>query len=117
MDDKIIEFIYNSSWQKPKELQNNIFVLHSPKRIKIRPEELINADMKLPVCLPEQLLPTLCKNGLCIESFRYILTDNNICNANQPTNLPWTIHFELVNRSTNTVFSICKRQTLDFLAT
>ena len=116
MDDKIIEFIYNSSWQKPKKLQNNLFVLHSPKRIKIRPEELINADMKLPVCLPEQLLPTLCKNGLSIESFQYILTDN-ICNANQPTNLPSTIHFELVNRNTNTVFSICKRQVLDFLAT
>ena len=73
--------------------------------------------------MPEQtiaacvLLQTLCKNGLCIESFQYISADGNICNVNQPIKLPWKIHFELVNRSTNTVFSICKRQELSFLAT
>ena len=109
--------------ERPKKLQNNVFVLYSPKRIKLRPGEFINVDMKLSVRLPEQtigacvLLLTLCKHRLCIESFQYISADNNICNANQPIMLPWKIHFELVNRSTNTVFSICKRQELSFLAT
>ena len=66
--------------------------------------------MKMSVRLPEQiiatciLLPTLCKNGLCLESFQYISANNNICNANQPIDSPWKLHFELVNRSTNTVF-------------
>ena len=124
MDDKIIKFIYDSSLQKrPKKLQNNIFVLYLPKRIKLRPGEFINVDMKLSVCLPEQiivacvLLPTFCKNGLCIGSFWYISKDNNICNANQPVNLSWKMYFELVNRSTNTVFSIRKRQELCFFTT
>ena len=77
--------------------------------------------MKLSVCLPEQiiatyvLLPTLCKNGLCMESFQYILANNNICNASQSINLPWKEHFELGNRNTNTHFSICKIQELCFL--
>ena len=100
---KIIEFIFDSSLQKqPKKFQNNVFVLHSPKRIKVRPGEFINVDMKLSVRMPQQiiaacvLLPTL-------------------CNASQLINLPWKIHFELVNRSMNTVFSICKRQELCFL--
>ena len=67
--------------------------------------------MKLSVRLPIQniapclLLPTLCKNGLCMDSFQYISADNNICNASQPINLPWKIHFEFVNRSTNIAFS------------
>ena len=79
--------------------------------------------MKLSACMPEQiiaacvLLPTLSNNGLSMESFQYISTNNNICNASQPINLPWIVHFELVNRSTNTIFSICKRQELCFLTT
>ena len=119
MSDKIIEFVYNSSLQKrPKKLQNNVFVLYLPKRIKLRPEEFINVEMKQSFCLPKQiiatciLLPTLCKNGLCTESFQYISADNNICNASQPINLPWKMHLELANRSTKTVFLICKRQEL-----
>ena len=124
MVDKIIELIYNSSLQKrPKKLQNNVFMLYFPKRIKLRPGEFINVDMKLPVRIPEEiiaacvLLPTLCTNGLCMESFQYISANNNTCNASQPINLPWKVHFELVNRSTNTIFSICKRQGLCFLTT
>ena len=84
MVDKIIELIYNSSLQKrPKKLQNNVFMLYFPKRIKLRPGEFINVDMKLPVRIPEEiiaacvLLPTLCTNGLCMESFQYISANNN----------------------------------------
>ena len=124
MDYKNIQFIYNSSLEKqPQKLQNKVFVWYSLKRIKLRPGEFINIDVKWSVCLPEQiiaacvLLPTLCKNVLCMESFQYISTYTNICNANQLINLPWKVHFELVNRSTNTVFSICKRQELCFLTT
>ena len=57
MDDKIIEFVYDSSLQKRlKKLQNNVFVLYSPKRIKLQPEEFINVDMKLSVRLSEQII-------------------------------------------------------------
>ena len=47
-----------------------------------------------------------------------ISTDNSICNANQPANLPWKIHFDLVNRSTSgTSFTIHKKQKLCFITT
>ena len=83
----------------------------------------MNVDMKLSDCMPEQiiaawvLLPTLCKNGLRMESFQYTSANNNICNASQPFNLPWKVHFELVNKSTSAIFSISKRQELCFLTT
>ena len=87
--------------KQTKKLQNNVFVLYSPKRIKLRPGEFINVDMELSVRMPQTiaacvLLPTL-------------------CNASQLINLPWKMHFELVNRSMNNVFSMYKRQELCFL--
>ena len=73
MVDKIIKFICDSSLQKwPKKMQNIIFVLYWPKRIKLWPGEFKHET----VCLFEQiiatyvLLPTICKNGLCMESFQ-----------------------------------------------
>ena len=68
--------------------------------------------MKLSVHFSERilatcvLLPILCKNELCTESFQYIPADGNICNTNQPVNSSWKIHFELGIRYINTVFSI-----------
>ena len=51
-----------------------------------------------------------------MESFQYIsANNNNICNASQSVNLSWKVHFEVVNRSMNIVFSIYKRQKLRFL--
>ena len=114
MCDKITEFIYDGSLQKRhKKLQDNVFVLYLSKRIKLRPGEFINVDMKLSVHTHEQiiaaciLLPTLTKNGLCMESYQYMSSNNNknsICNTHQLVNSPWKIHFELINRSTNTLF-------------
>ena len=79
-------------------------------------------NMKVAVQMPEEivavgtLLPTLSKNGLKLENFQYISTDNNICNANQPVNLPWKIHFDSVNRSTSgAIFTIFKNQELMFI--
>ena len=80
--------------------------------------------MKLSVCMPEQiiaacvLLQTLFKNGFCMEGFQFFsANNNNICSVSQFINFPWKVHFELVNRSANTIFSICKRQELYFFTT
>ena len=117
MSDIIIEFIKDSLLKRPKKLHNNVFILYSPNGIKLRPGEFINVYKKLSVCMAKQIilscvfLPTLSKNGLRMESFHYISADSNICNASQP----WEVHFELVNRSANTVFSIRKTEELCFL--
>ena len=52
-----------------------------------------------------------------MEIFQYISANNNTCYASQPINLPWKVHFELVNKSTNIIFSIYKRQKLYLLTT
>ena len=53
-----------------------------------------------------------------MESFQNVsANNNNICNASQAINLRWKVHFELINRSTNTFFSIFKKQELCFLTT
>ena len=62
----------------------------------------------------------LTKNELCMESYQYMSSNNNknsVFNASQPIILPWKVHFELANRTTNTVFSIYKGQELSFLTT
>lgn len=62
--------------------------------------------MKLPVYTPGEiiagfiLLGTLTKNGLCMESYQYMSSNNkknSICSAYQLFNSPWKIHFELIN--------------------
>lgn len=43
------------------------------------------------------------------------MAKNNTTNINQPVKLPWKLQFELVNRSLNTVFSMCKKQKSAFI--
>ena len=77
--------------------------------------------MKLSIRPPEQivtaciLLPSLCGNGLKLKNCQYVSADNNIINLNQPINVPWKLQFDLVNRNTNTTFSICKKQEIGFI--
>ena len=69
----------------------------------------------IPACI---LLPMLTKNRLCMESYQYMSSNNNknsIYNASQPINLPWKVHFELVNRTANTVFFKMQRTRTQFL--
>ena len=72
--------------------------------------------MKLSIHTLEQIitacivLTTLTKNVVCKESYQHMSSNNNknsICNDYLLVNRPWKIiHFELINGSTNTVFSI-----------
>ena len=39
---QIVEFIYDRTTGRPRRLKNNVFVLYSPKRIRIQPGEKIN---------------------------------------------------------------------------
>ena len=74
MNEKFIEFIYDKTLQRPKTLENSVFVLHSPQRIKIQPGEFRKIGMKLSVCLLElivtacTILPSFSENGLRSEN-------------------------------------------------
>ena len=92
MSNKVIEFIYDKTLKRPKKLQNNVFVLYLPERIRLQLEEFKKVDMKLSIRLPEQIItswvlkPSFSENGLKLENCQYISADNNIFNFNQPIN-------------------------------
>ena len=44
-----VEFIYDRTTRRPRRLKNNVFVLYSPKRIRIKSGEKINVDVKLKI--------------------------------------------------------------------
>ena len=46
---RTVEFIYDRTTRRARRLKNNVFVLYSPKRIRIQPGEKINIDMKLKI--------------------------------------------------------------------
>ena len=77
--------------------------------------------MKLSIRPPNQiifgytLLSIFCKNGLKLENCFHISAENNTMNLNQPINLPWKLQVELVNRRSNTTFSIRKRQEVGYI--
>ena len=118
---KIVEFIFDRTIKRPKRLQNNVFVIYSPERIRLQPGGNAKLDMKVSIRPPNQnifgctLLPTSCENGLKLKYCFYIAADDNTNNLNQPINLPWKLQFELVNRSLNTTFLICKRQEIAYV--
>ena len=56
MSNKVIEFIYDKTLKRPKKLQNNVFVLYSTPRIRLQPGEFKKVDIKLSICLPEQII-------------------------------------------------------------
>ena len=87
---KIVEFIYDKTIKCPKRLRNNVFVIYSPERIRLKPGENTKLDMKVSIRPPNQiifectLLPTFCENGFKLENCFYISADNNTNNLNQP---------------------------------
>ena len=82
MSSKVIEFIYDKTLKRPKKLQNNVFVLYSPEKIRLQPAEFKKLDMKLSIHVPEQiitactLLPSFSKNRLKLKNCQYISPEN-----------------------------------------
>ena len=46
MEEKI-EFIYDKTTKRPKRLENNVFILYAPEKIRLQPGEFKEVKMKL----------------------------------------------------------------------
>ena len=55
MEEKI-EFIYDKTTRRPKRLENNVFILYAPERIRLQPGEVKEINMKLKLKFQEMLL-------------------------------------------------------------
>ena len=78
--------------KRPKLLENNVFVLYSPQKLKFEPGEKKMVDMKLNIKLSTnitgscKLLLQLSNAGLCLQNSNYLSGNTNlhfeICNSN-----------------------------------
>ena len=118
-----VEFIYDRTTRRPRRLKNNIFVLNSPKRIRIQPGEKINIDMKLKIRMQKKmvgsctLLQTFDENGIKLLNSQHISSEANITiNQNYPDQqrddlpLPWILTLEIFNRNMITIFQLKKEK-------
>ena len=85
-----VKFHYKS--KKPTLLENDVFVLYSPQKLKFQPGEKKTVDMKLNIKLPTdvtgscRLLFQLVNAGLYLQNSNYLSGNTNL-------------HFEILNSS------------------
>ena len=119
---RTVEFIYNRTTRRPRRLNNNVFVLFSPKRVRIQPGEKNNIDMKLKIRMQKNiigsctLLQTFDENRIKLLNSQHISSEANIAiNQNYPDqqrdNLPppWILTLEIFNRNMNTISQLKKK--------
>ena len=112
--------------QKPKKLENDVFVIYSPERITIKPGEIKNVNMKLKIFLPKYI------EGRCRLLFSFTNQKLKLLNSNLITqkynqnieianiyknknNLPsWNLNFELFNGNYTEVITIRSKQELGY---
>ena len=81
---------FNYQIKRPKLLENNVFVLYSPQRLKFEPGEKKIIDMKLNIRFPTnvkgscRLLFQLANAGLQLQNCNYLSADTDL-------------HFEILN--------------------
>ena len=107
---EIVKFYYDKTTRRPKRLENNVFVLYSPERIKLQPGESITINMGVKINLSKNIegsctiLHSLSNYGLKLLNSNTISQENNLNIDNflnvDADNLPlWILTFELFNKS------------------
>ena len=126
--EKAIEFIYDKTTRKTKRLENNVFILYAPEKIRLHPGELKDVNMKLKLKFSKNivgtcvLLQTFSNHGLqLLNSNSIAQSENNKIMQNYLTqnlddrNLPpWFLSFELFNKNFNKIFQIRKGQEIGY---
>ena len=127
MEEKI-EFIYDKTVRRPKRLENNVFILYAPERIRLQPGEIKEVKMKLKLKFSKNivgtcvLLQTFSNDGLqLLNSNSIVQSENNKIMQNYLTqnlddcNLPpWFLSFELFNKKLNKIFQIRNGQEIGY---
>ena len=123
-----IEFIYDKTVRRPKRLENNVFILYAPERIRLQSGEIKEVKIKLKLKFSKNiigtcvLLQTFSNHGLqLLNSNSIAQSENNKIMQNYLTqnlddrNLPpWFLSFELFNKNLNKIFQIRKGQEIGY---
>ena len=100
-----IKFVYKI--KRPKLLENNVFVLYSPQRLKFEPGEKKMVDMKLNIKFPTdvrgscRLLFQLSNAGLQLQNSNYLSADTNL-------------HFEILNSNLTQTIEIKSKSEIGY---
>ena len=113
---EIIKFFYQKSTRRPRRLENNVFVIYSPEKIKLQPGEMKFVNMGVKIKIPKNI------TGSCIilqslSNYGLKLLNSNRQNllTIDENDLPtWTLTFELFNKSFTRTLQIRKRQEIGY---
>ena len=98
---------FNYQIKRPKLLENNVFVLYSPQRLKFEPGEKKIIDMKLNITFPTnvrgscRLLFQLTNAGLQLQNSNYLSADTDL-------------HFEILNSNLTQTIEIKSKSKIGY---
>ena len=119
-----IKFQYKG--KRPKKLENDVFVIYSPKRITINPGEIKHINMQLKIFLPKHIEGT-CKLLLSLSNQKMKLLNSSSIAQKYNQNIeideiykhekdlpPWNLNFELLNGDFTKSITIKSKQELGY---
>ena len=108
-----VEISYSK--KTPKKIENDVFVLYTPERIKLQPGEIKIVDMKLHLKLSKNLvgscvlLPSLTLQTIKLLNAYHISTDSLTLEDS-----PYRVIFEIQNRNMNETIQLKAKTELGF---
>ena len=102
-----IKFYYKTT-KRPKLLENNVFVLYSPQKLKFEPGEKKNVDMNIKINFPTNTVGS-CRLWFGLSNCGLRLL--NGANLTNETNL----HFEIFNSNFTNRLQINNRQEIGYV--
>ena len=120
MNGGTIEFIYDKTTRRSKRLENNVFILYTPEKIRLRPGEVKKIKVKVKTRLSKDLVGccTLLKafsdNWIKLLNSQYISSESNTACFSQPVDSLWCLTLEVFNKDMSTVFQLNKKQEMEF---
>ena len=122
---EIVKFYYRNSTRRPKRLENNVFVIYSPEKIKLQPGEKRYVNMHVKINFSKniegscRILYSLSNYGLKLLNSNTISQEinsniDNLLTVDENNLPPWTLIFELFNRSFTDTLQIRKRQEIGY---
>ena len=123
--EEAIEFIFDKTTRRPKRLENNVFILYAPEKIRVQPGEMMSVNTKVKTKFSKiiigtcMLLQTFSDYGLKLMNSNTIAQEinaniQNHLNVNENDLPPWILTFELFNKSLNNIFQIRKKQEIGY---
>ena len=122
---EIVKFFYQKSTRRPRRLENNVFVIYSPEKIKLQPGEMkfVNMGVKIKFSknitgsctilqsLSNYVLKLLNSNTISQE---FNSNTQNFLTVNENDLRSWTLILELYNKSFTRTLQIRKRQEIGY---